>query len=93
MKRVLTGLLAATLCLAPVFVGPAHAEGVGQEAAEHPRIATAIRELEEALKYLQAAPHNFGGHKAAAIQASNNALAQLRLALAFRAAVDTRHGK
>jgi len=93
MKRVLTGLFAATLCLAPTFVQPAHAEGVGQEAADHPRIVTAIRELEEAIKYLEAAPHNFGGHKAGAIQASRAAIKQLNEALKFRAVQDTKHGK
>jgi hypothetical protein len=93
MKRVLTGLFAATLCLAPTFVAPAHAEGIGQEAAEHPRIIAAIREMEAAIKYLEAAPHNFGGHKAAAIAATRAAVTQLNQALAFRAAQDTKHGK
>jgi hypothetical protein len=93
MKRVLTSLFVATLCLAPGLVKSAHAEGVAAEAAEHPRIVTAIRELEEAIKYMEAAPHNFGGHKAAAINASRAAIAQLGQALKFRAVQDTRHGK
>jgi hypothetical protein len=50
----------------------------------HPRIATAIRELEEAIRYLEAAPHNFGGHKAAAIRDARAAITQLRLAQAYR---------
>jgi hypothetical protein len=50
----------------------------------HPRIAAAIRELEEAIKYLEAAPHNFGGHKADAIRDARAAVRQLRLAMAYR---------
>jgi hypothetical protein len=63
---------------------------VRTEAAEHPRIATAIRELEDAIRYMEAAPHDFGGHKAAAIRDSRAAVAQLRAALAYRARIDRR---
>jgi hypothetical protein len=91
MKRIVLAL-----CLASGFAGfaaPAFAENRRQEAAEHPRIANAIRELEDAIAYMEAAPHDFGGHKAAAIQASRAAVQQLREALAFRAVQDTRRGK
>ena len=47
---------------------PAAKPTVATEAQHHPRIARAIRELEDAIKYMQAAPHDFGGHKAKAIQ-------------------------
>ena len=52
--------------------------------ALQPRIANAIRRLEEAIKYMEAAPHDFGGHKAKAIADSRAAIDQLRLALAYR---------
>ena len=71
----------------------AQAEGRREEAIEHPRIAKAIREMEDAVAYLEAAPHDFGGHKAAAIRDTRAAIEQLRLALAYRAVVDTRKGK
>jgi hypothetical protein len=71
----------------------AHAETMGEEVTEHPRIAKAIRELEDAVKYLREAPHNFGGHKVEAIKASEAAIGQLRLALAFRSGADTARGK
>jgi hypothetical protein len=93
MKRFLTGLFAATLCVAPGFINTARAENAATETAEHPRIAAAIREIEEAIKYMEAAPHNFGGHKAAAIQASRAAVGQLTKAMAFRAAQDNKKGK
>jgi len=78
-----TGLLMASFA-APV----AHAQTIRSEAAEHPRIVQAIRNLEDAIAYLEAAPSNFGGHKAAAINASRAAIAELRASLAFRAQQD-----
>lgn len=73
--------------------GPAQLLGQGErkgqgEAARHPRIAAAIAAIQDAIDYLQHAPHDFGGHRVAAIQASRAAIEQLRLALAFRAAHD-----
>ena len=68
----------------------ARAEGRPDEAAEHPRIAKAIVELEDAIKYLEEAPNDFGGHKAKAIAASRAAVRQLRAALRYRARQDTK---
>ena len=56
----------------------------------HPRIGAAISSLQEAIAYMDAAPHDFGGHKAAAIQASRRAVEQLKLALAYRGKEDRR---
>jgi hypothetical protein len=93
MKRSISAVfLAACLALALVPAAPRAAD-MGQEAAEHPRIVKAIQELEEAIKYMEAAPHNFGGHKAKAIQASRKAVEQLRLALRYRAVQDTKRGR
>ncbi len=50
----------------------------------HPRIARAIHQLEDAMEYMRAAPHDFGGHKADAMRASEEAIRQLRLALGYR---------
>ena len=58
------------------------------ERAMHPRIVAAINELRGAIKYMEAAPHDFGGHKAAAIRSSHAAIEQLNLALAYRAGAD-----
>jgi acetyl esterase/lipase len=58
------------------------------ERAMHPRLAAAIVALKDARAYLQEAPHDFGGHKAAAIRATDDAIRQLNLALANRAARD-----
>ena len=56
----------------------------------HPRIARAIHQLEDAMEYMRAAPHDFGGHKADAMHASEEAIRQLRLALAYRYERDRR---
>lgn len=78
-----TGLLIAS------FIAPAaNAQTIRSEAATHPRIVRAIENLEDAIAYLEAAPNNFGGHKAAAIQASRAAIGELRASLAFRAQQD-----
>ena len=78
-----TGLLFVSL-IAPA----ANAQTMGSEAAAHPRIVRAIENLQDAIAYLEAAPNNFGGHKAAAINASRAAIAELRASLAFRAQQD-----
>jgi hypothetical protein len=64
---------------------------IAQEASEHPRIANAIGALEDAIHYMREAPHNFGGHKEKAIEASERAVRQLKLALAYRARQDKLH--
>jgi hypothetical protein len=60
------------------------------ERAMHPRIAKAIAALKDAKAYMEAAPHDFGGHKADAIRASDEAIRQLNFALAYRAKADRR---
>ena len=89
MKRIAIAL-AASVMLSAVTCSIAAAQNVRTEAAAHPRIATAIRELEEAIRYMEAAPHDFGGHKAAAIRNSRAAIIELRAALAYRARTDRR---
>jgi hypothetical protein len=58
------------------------------EKATHPRIATAINALKDARAYMESAPHDFGGHKAEAIRATDEAIKQLNFALAYRGAKD-----
>jgi hypothetical protein len=81
-------VMAGALMLASAGTWVVHAQTVRSEAATHPRIATAIRELEGAIAYMEAAPHDFGGHKVAAIRDARAAVVQLKLALAFRAKQD-----
>jgi hypothetical protein len=58
------------------------------ERAMHPRIANAIAALKDAREYMRAAPHDFGGHKAAAIRATDEAVTLLNFALRYRARQD-----
>lgn len=60
------------------------------ERAMHPRIARAIEALRDAREYMEHAPHDFGGHKADAIRATDEAIRQLNFALAYRAREDRR---
>ena len=81
--KFLTGVaLGAALC------GGAWTLSAQNERAMHPRIEKAIESLKDARAYMQAAPHDFGGHKAEAIRASDEAIRQLNFALAYRAGKD-----
>jgi len=63
---------------------PARQQAARREKNEpHPRIRAAIKELQEAKAELQAAPHDFGGHRADAVVAVDKAIEQLRLALQY----------
>ncbi len=86
----LLGILLATSALAPLS---AAAETPQQEKVSHPSITRAIDELEDAIRYMERAPHDFGGHKADALKASREAVRQLRAALQYRASVDTARGR
>jgi ABC-type microcin C transport system duplicated ATPase subunit YejF len=63
------------------------------EAAKHPRIENAIKELESAIDYLEKAPDDFGGYKTQAIADSKKAVLSLKLALNYRAKVDNNKKK
>ncbi len=90
LTRVIPLLLIAAVSMTGL---PAHAESYGQEKAAHPRIAKAIHHLRDAVAYMQAAPHDFGGHKAAAIASSNQAIRDLQEALKYRETKDTQRGR
>jgi hypothetical protein len=60
------------------------------ERAMHPRIVKAIEALKDARTYMQEAPHDFGGHKADAIRATDNAIRELGLAVQYRGREDRR---
>ena len=83
--KVLLGIVLGALLSTSVSMLSAQ-----NERALHPRIARAITALRDARAYMEAAPHDFGGHKADAIRASDEAIRQLQLALAYRAGADRR---
>jgi hypothetical protein len=93
MRRTLTILLIApVLAAATQFVsatpprrGHTDASAVQRKprAESHPKIRQAIAALEAAKAELEQSGGDFGGHKTEAIEAVNNALKRLRLALQF----------
>jgi hypothetical protein len=83
MKRFVSGLLLGIVMSAGVITLTAQ-----NERAMHPRIAKAIEALKDAEAYMEAAPHDFEGHKAEAIRATEDAIKQLNQALAYRARED-----
>jgi hypothetical protein len=80
----------AGACLGMFLMAGAWTLSAQNERAMHPRIATAIAALRDARAYMQEAPHDFGGHKAEAIRATDEAIRQLNFALAYRAREDRR---
>lgn len=50
---------------------------------EHHRIRAAITQLQDARDYLEHAPHDFGGHKAAAMRSIDGAIEQLNICLQY----------
>ena len=58
------------------------------EKAAHPRIVKAIHAIEDAIAYMKAAPHDFGGNKAAAVADCEKAVIQLKEALKYREVQD-----
>jgi hypothetical protein len=92
MKSLLTSLLGATVLLSiSLFVPAALAQNKPAPQARirrtrtdnHPKIREAIAALEAAKAELEQSSGDFGGHKSEAIEAVNNALKRLRLALQF----------
>jgi hypothetical protein len=85
MKRFVSGLVLGVVLSAGVLTVSAQ-----NERALHPRIAKAIEAWKDARAYMEAAPHDFGGHRVEAIRATDDAIKQLNFALAYRAKEDRR---
>ena len=91
MKRVIVSVMLGSVLVIGGTTAIVGAQQTRQtERMAHPRISRAISEIYEAIKYMEAAPHDFGGHKAAAIKSSQQAIQDLRQALSYRARQDTR---
>jgi len=91
-KRSVSIVMCAAIVALSFFIMttvPINAEPtMGSEKASHPRIAKAIHAIEDAVAYMKAAPHDFGGHKAAAIADCEKAVTQLKEALKYREVQD-----
>ena len=83
---VVLGLMSVTpavMTAAPPQGGKEKQEEKRERNEKHPHIRAAIHELQEAKNELQHADHDFGGHRAEAVEAIDNALKQLRQALQY----------
>ena len=82
MKR-LTTILALTLAFAlPITLSTqAQAEPKPERHEHHPEIHKAIASLEAAKHYMEHADHDFHGHRKEALEATERAIHQLRLAI------------
>ena len=93
MKKILSPAIVVIAFAVGVFFTTAFVtpqQNVASEEAEHPRIAKAITQMEDAIEYMNSAPHDFGGHKAAAIADTKAAIRSLKLAMAYRAHKDNK---
>jgi len=77
-------LTAALAVSAATLARTSVAQTMGDEMRDHPRIVRAIHEMEDAVRYMEEAPHDFGGFKARAIEDTRRAIESLRMALRYR---------
>jgi len=88
-KMIATGLLlGAWLAAQPMVAAAAPDLTVQSERAAHPRIVEAINNMQNALREMEAAPDDFGGNKAAAMQDTRRAIHSLKKALYYRLKMD-----
>ena len=75
------GVLAQGTTPAPPVNPPGGGRRHQNRQEKHPELRKAGRELEAALRTLQSASHDFGGHREAAMDLTSKAIAELKLAL------------
>jgi len=92
-KILSAGVLSAFLVLA--LTGPVSSVLAAEptptmksEEAAHPRIVKAIHQMNDVLDELRAAPHDFGGNKATAMEDTQQAIHSLKKALYYRLKLD-----
>ena len=69
---------------AVLSIGTVSMFGQEHEHQFHPRLRRAIEALRDARGYMEAAPHDFGGHKADAMRATDEAIHQLEICSQYR---------
>jgi hypothetical protein len=81
INRRIPVVVAAFALASMVSLGSAISMAEEAEGEHHPHIHAALRELREAKEELKTAAHDFGGHRADAVDAVEHAIKQLRKAL------------
>ena len=88
-RMIATGVLMGIgLVAQPMMASAAPELSIQSERAAHPRIVEAINHMNAGLRELEAAPDDFGGNKAAAINDTRRAIHSLKKALYFRLKMD-----
>lgn len=72
-----------TVLAGVTIAGVSTVTNIADAQERHPEIRRAIAALERARDYMQHAAHDFGGHRAEALEDCDRAIRQLRLALQF----------
>ena len=80
MKLKMTSMLMGAMLMLAVTLSAATPAAAPER---HPNIRRAIGALENAKNDLEHADHDFGGHRAEAIEAVNHAIEQLRVAVKY----------
>lgn len=80
--RIIT-ILVASLAVAGLAYEWSAGTALAAAHEAHPHIRSAIHELREARRELKEADHDFGGHRVAALAATDEAIKQLQMALKF----------
>ena len=80
MKKISS--LFAVIAMMMVLAFPANAPA-SSAPERHPEIREAIAALRNARAHLQAAAHDFGGHRVEAIRATDEAIHQLQVCLQY----------
>jgi hypothetical protein len=79
---VMTSLTGAAVPVLAANTAPPAANKPGKAAkGEHPRLQAALKHLQRTKQELTNAPHEFGGHRAKALQAVDTAIAEVNEAL------------
>ncbi len=84
MKKLIPTVLTITAFSLGVFATTAVTSYKQNEAKKHPRIEHAIDAMKDAIEYMDKAPDDFGGNKAAAIADTKAAVKSLHKALGYR---------
>jgi hypothetical protein len=84
MHRVIIALGVVVFLTLPASFGARGQHVHSETEGAHTRLASAINELEGAIAYLKAAPHDFGGHREAAIREARAAIEELRAAMSYQ---------
>ena len=88
-KKIAIGLLVGMgLAAQPMAASAAPELTIQSERAAHPRLVEAINHMNDVIRELDAAPHDFGGNKAAAIADTRKAIHSLKRALYYRLKLD-----